>query len=252
MLSQGALSEPGKSHKVQEAAKELGMVGESGYYGQDRREMVQFIPDGTSRLIDIGCGEGLFGARVKERFPSCEVWGLEPQADAAARAATRCDRLLHHPLSDTEELPPAYFDVVTMNDVLEHLPYSEPALEIIKRILKPSGMLILSLPNVCYYLTVRDLVFFKDWEYQDQGILDRTHLRFFTQKSALRMLSQNGFAVKAVQGINEAKLSLPYKTLFSLMPRGFTRQMRFPQFAVVAGLTRHSLTMNGHSAPQSA
>ncbi|MDB5454230.1 MAG: hypothetical protein JWO33_2808 [Caulobacteraceae bacterium] len=202
------------------------------YFAQARPEMLAFVPADTRRLLDIGCSEGGFGALVKERLPDCEVWGVEPSA-AAAKAANRLDRVIARPIEGLAELPTHHFDVVTMNDVLEHLPYSEPALEIVKRVLKPGGRLVLSLPNVRYFINVRDLVLHKDWAYQDFGILDRTHLRFFTQKSAVRLLVENGFAVDQVVGINPWRLGLPYRILKTLAP-GFCGDMYFPQFAIVA------------------
>jgi 2-polyprenyl-3-methyl-5-hydroxy-6-metoxy-1,4-benzoquinol methylase len=203
------------------------------YYQQSRPEMLAFLPPNPKRLIDIGCGEGLFGAAVKARFPACETWGVELVSDAAEKAATRNDHVLKTSFEKPVELPTAHFDVVTMNDVLEHMTWPEPALANVKRILRPDGRLVLSLPNVRYYLNVRDLVFKNDWEYRDCGILDRTHFRFFTSRSATRLLHQNGFQVEQIAGINPSKLKPHYRALFAVAP-GFFHWMRFPQFAVVA------------------
>jgi 2-polyprenyl-3-methyl-5-hydroxy-6-metoxy-1,4-benzoquinol methylase len=203
------------------------------YYQQNRSEMLAFLPVNVGRLIDIGCGEGRFGEAVKARHPNCETWGLEPIAEAAVAATLRNDRVLNMPMEDTVELPTSYFDVVTMNDVLEHMTWPEPALALARRILCPGGKLILSLPNVRYYLNVRDLVFKNDWEYRDFGILDRTHFRFYTTKSATRLLQSNGFEVNQITGINPSHLKLRYRILFGLAPSFFS-WMRFPQFAIVA------------------
>ena len=160
----------------------------AGYYEQRRPEMLQFLPPDLTRLLDIGRGEGLFGEAVKEMYPECETWGIEPVAAAAEKAVLRNDRVIHMSMEDTSELPTTYFDVVTMNDVLEHIAWPEPALAAAKRILKPGGKLILSLPNVQFLSNVLDLVLKNDWEYRKDGILDRTHFRFYTTKSATRLL----------------------------------------------------------------
>jgi SAM-dependent methyltransferase len=209
------------------------MDGSDEYYSQARLEMVRFVPSNTRRLLDIGCSEGRFGAAVKAAIPGCETWGVEPAPEAAKQAATRNDRVINAEISPALDLPQAYFDVVTMNDVLEHIPYSEPTLDLIKRVLKPGGHLVLSLPNVRHYLNARDFLVHKDWEYQDFGVLDRTHFRFFTEKSAKRLLEREGFEVIQISGINGRPLKFHYKALFALAP-GFFRDMRHPQFAVVA------------------
>ncbi len=203
------------------------------YYRKSRSEMLAFLPPQPARLIDIGCGEGFFGEAVKARFPGCETWGVEPVAAAAQSAATRNDHVVHAPLENAPDLPAGHFDAVTMNDVLEHLTWPEPALAMARRILKPDGKLVLSLPNIAHYRVVHDLVFKNDWEYGDYGILDRTHFRFYTTKSATRLLQQNGFTMERVAGINAAPVEWYYRLLFAASPKVFG-WMRFPQFAVVA------------------
>jgi len=203
------------------------------YYHNDRAEMLQFLPPNPTRLIDVGCGEGLFGAAVKTRYPGCETWGVELVADAAQRAALRNDRIIQTPFETAAELPDSYFDVVTMNDVLEHIPWPEPALSTARRILRPGGKLVLSLPNVQFLLNVLNLVKRNDWEYEDWGILDRTHFRFYTTKSAARLLERNGFQVEAITGINAMRPKWYYRMIFRLAPRVF-RWMPYFQFAIVA------------------
>jgi 2-polyprenyl-3-methyl-5-hydroxy-6-metoxy-1,4-benzoquinol methylase len=203
------------------------------YYRQTREEMLDFVPDSARRLLDIGCGEGGFGETVKRRMPACETWGIEPVASAAAIAATKNDRVVCGSFDSELDLPPSYFDVVTMNDVLEHLPRPEPALALAKAVLKADGSLIISVPNVRYYLNVRDLLFRKDWRYTDFGILDRTHLRFFTMRSAVRTVEENGFHVLHAQGVNRDRLKLHYRLLLGMTGR-FLDDMAFPQIAIVA------------------
>ncbi len=209
------------------------MTASAPYYAQSRPEMLSFVPASTRRLLDIGCGEGAFGAAVKHRLPDCEVWGIEPVASAAAVAARSSDRIIANHIEDTPDLPSGHFDVITLNDVLEHLPWSEPVLKLVTRLLKPDGLLVMSIPNVRFFLNVRDLLFRGEWEYQDYGILDRTHFRFFTKKSVVRLLMRNGFDVVQAVGINPVPLKLHYRVLFALAPRSFA-DMAFPQFAVVS------------------
>lgn len=148
-------------------------------------------------------------------------------------AATRNDRVINASLDCVDALPGAYFDVVTMNDVLEHIPWPEPALATARRILKPDGKLVLSLPNVQFLLNVLDLMKHNDWEYQDSGILDRTHFRFYTTKSATRLLERNGFQVEKITGINPIRPKWYYRFVFAMAPKYFY-WMPFFQFALVA------------------
>jgi 2-polyprenyl-3-methyl-5-hydroxy-6-metoxy-1,4-benzoquinol methylase len=203
------------------------------YYANDRSEMLQFLPPHVQRLIDIGCGEGLFGEAVKRRFPNCETWGLEPIKDAADQASRRNDCVICAPLGSSAQIPLASFDVVTMNDVLEHLQWPEPALSAARQLLRPNGKLILSLPNVQFLPNILKLVVENDWEYQDFGVLDRTHFRFFTTKSATRLLEANGYQVESISGINQIRPRWYFRLPISLAPRYF-RWLPFQQFAIVA------------------
>jgi ubiquinone/menaquinone biosynthesis C-methylase UbiE len=202
------------------------------YYVNDRSEILQFLPADAQTLIDVGCGQGLFSAAVKKQFPSCEVWGLEPFSQPAQSARGRCDKLIVQSF-DEANLPEGYFDVVTMLDVLEHMSWPEPALAKVRRILKPGGKVVLSLPNVQYFLNLIELIVRNDWEYKDSGILDRTHLRFYTTKSAARMLEANGFEVEIVAGINPHRPRWFYRPLLAMFPR-VTHWMLFFQFVLVA------------------
>lgn len=219
--------------RVRRPAEAQAAAQASKYYKNDRLEMLRFLPTSPTRLIDIGCGEGFFGEAVKKRFPACETWGIEPVAAVAERAALRNDYVLCSSLEDSSELPIAHFDVVTMNDVLEHIAWPTTALTAVRRILSDEGVLIVSLPNVQFLLNVLDLVKRNEWEYQDSGILDRTHFRFYTAKSAVRLLEQNGFKVERVVGINPMRPKWFYRAVFAMAP-GFFYWMPFFQLAVVA------------------
>lgn len=203
------------------------------YYRKTRQEIMPFLPEKFDRLLDVGCGEGIFGEAVAKRHPGCEVWGLEPVEAVARKAALRTQHLVNAPFEEASELPSQYFDVVTMNDVLEHMTWPEVALTAARRVLKPDGTLVLSLPNVQYLPHVMNLVVRNDWEYQDYGILDRTHFRFYTTKSAVKLLQDNGFRVERLVGINATRLKWYFRVLIALFPKRFG-WMPFVQFVIVA------------------
>ncbi len=207
----------------------------SSYYGHPRREMAPFVPADAARVLDVGCGAGAFAAtlRAARAGRTLEIWGVELSAEAAARAGSVCDRVLvGDAVARVGELPDAHFDCVVMNDVLEHLAEPRLLLREARRVLRPGGALVASLPNVRYFFNVVDLVVHGRWDYVDEGILDRTHLRFFTRGSLGAMLREEGFAVDRMQGINPTG-SLKF-ALVNTLTLGRWSDMRWLQFAVVA------------------
>ncbi len=102
----------------------------------------------------------------------------------------------------SDQCPENHFDLVVCNDVIEHMSDHDKFLEDIKKKLKPGGVMVGSVPNVRYFGNMFKLVVMRDWAYADQGVLDRTHLRFFTRKSLLRTFLEHGYAVERLVGIN--------------------------------------------------
>jgi 2-polyprenyl-3-methyl-5-hydroxy-6-metoxy-1,4-benzoquinol methylase len=159
----------------------------SGYYDNIRNEMLKYLPKNPKTIIDVGCGNGCFGEFLKNETMA-EVWGIEYMDDQATIAKDVLDKVFSGPCEDfIKDLPDNYFDVIYFNDVLEHLvdPYS--VLNNVKSKLTKDGVLISSIPNMRYHNTFVRLLFNKDWLYQDFGVMDFTHLRFFTSKSIKRM-----------------------------------------------------------------
>jgi 2-polyprenyl-3-methyl-5-hydroxy-6-metoxy-1,4-benzoquinol methylase len=182
-----------------EATKSAGV---DGYYSHPRPEMMRFVPKNAQRVLELGCAEGAFAAAVKERT-GAEVWGIELNEKAAEHAATLIDRVLAGDAgARIAELPEAYFDAVICNDVLEHLVDPLAILTQLRSKLKPDGVVVASIPNIRYLPALSKVVFRKDFPQDDFGIFDRTHLRFFTRKSIVRMFTQAGFSVHRIKGIN--------------------------------------------------
>lgn len=204
----------------------------ANYFVNSRPEMLQFVPVDAKKLLDVGCAQGGFAAAIKERQPDCEVWGIEP-TDAAKVAATRLDKVIQGLFSEDLDLPRGYFDVVTMTDVLEHIVDTDAALRLVRELLRPGGTLVLSLPNVQFYVHVYNLIKRNSWEYVDDGIMDRTHVRFFTTKSAQQTLERNGFKVQRIEGLITNWPTGLWRVLFRLF-RKTLYWAKFFQFAVVA------------------
>jgi 2-polyprenyl-3-methyl-5-hydroxy-6-metoxy-1,4-benzoquinol methylase len=173
----------------------------TGYHGHARLEMVDYVPPGVRRVADVGCGEGLFGAALRAR--GAEVWGIEIDEAAAATARTRLDRVLVGDVAAAmAELPAGAFDCIVFNDVLEHLIDPRAILRAAKTRLAPGGVIVCSIPNVRHYRNLWNLIVHKQWRYEDAGTLDRTHLRFFTERSIADMFDELGFETLRLEGIN--------------------------------------------------
>ncbi len=177
-------------------------VGLGLYHGQPRHEVVDRIPRGTRRLLDVGCANGAFGMTVKERL-GAEVWGIEIHEPAARVAQKRLDRvLIGDALASMATMPEGHFDCVTFNDVLEHLVDPEALLRETKKHLAPGGVVIASIPNVRHWEVLYNLVWKGNFDYADWGVLDRTHLRFFTIRSIAKLFDAAGYQLRAADGIN--------------------------------------------------
>jgi 2-polyprenyl-3-methyl-5-hydroxy-6-metoxy-1,4-benzoquinol methylase len=202
------------------------------YYSQSRPEMFKYIPQNAKNILDVGCGEGAFGQQLKKDIKA-EVWGIELDNNAGAIAQTKLDKVYFGDVNQLlDTLPDKYFDCIVFNDILEHLvdPYS--ILDKIKSKLNQGGVIVCSLPNVRYFLTLKDLLVHKQWKYEDAGILDKTHLRFFTFKSIVEMFDSLDYIIEIIEGINSIK-SWKFK-LLNFLALGYLTDTKYLQFACVA------------------
>jgi 2-polyprenyl-3-methyl-5-hydroxy-6-metoxy-1,4-benzoquinol methylase len=174
-------------------------------YGDNpRHEVVPFLPAGVTSALDIGCGRGGFGVSLRTAYgPGARLVGVEAVAEQAQRAR-RDDGF--------EEVVEGYFpdalagraeryDLVTFNDVLEHVVDPLEVLRATVPLLTEGGRVLAAIPNVGYAPVVLDLARNR-WEYTDEGILDRTHLRFFTRATCIGLFEDAGFEVEQCVGIN--------------------------------------------------
>jgi 2-polyprenyl-3-methyl-5-hydroxy-6-metoxy-1,4-benzoquinol methylase len=210
----------------------------SHYYSAPRREMLAFVPESAQHVLEIGCGEGGFGAELKRvRLASgrrIHVTGVELMEARAAVAQTRLDQVLRGDIeSDALDLARAHFDCIVCNDVLEHLVAPWDVLRRLAEHLRPGGHVVASIPNVRYWGVVKGLLFDADWRYEGEGVLDATHLRFFTRKSIARMFTQCDYTVERLDGINVQVSGWKFEAL-NLLTAGRLNDIKFWQFAVVA------------------
>jgi 2-polyprenyl-3-methyl-5-hydroxy-6-metoxy-1,4-benzoquinol methylase len=164
--------------------------------GGERRRLLERAPPAAT-VLDVGCWSGFNGDHLLSSR-ACTVDGVEPDA-AMAELAARTYRRVHvctleealaGPLADAR----ASYDVILLMDVLEHLIDPEGALRACATLVSPGGQLLVSVPNVAHW-SVRKRLLTGHWEYEDSGILDRTHLHFFTFATAERLAAKAGLTV---------------------------------------------------------
>jgi SAM-dependent methyltransferase len=191
--------------------------------------MVPFVPRGATSVLDVGCSRGRFGTTLREANPQQRLFGIEPDPVAAAEAEAEAVYEQVICGSFPSDLPDGRaFDCIVFNDVLEHVVDPWTTLRRAKEFLAPGGRVVASIPNVRHYIVVRDLLVHGRWEYADWGVLDRTHLRFFTRASIEELFDSADLEIETLVPIN------PIKVRRAALLVGPFRDMRYPQFAVVA------------------
>jgi len=157
-------------------------------------QVVQLVGSGHD-VLDVGCADGDVGRLLQET--GNRVSGLDRDEEAAEKARADLERVVVADL-DTSSLldhfEAASFDVVVLADVLEHLREPERALREATELLREGGRLVLSVPNVAHG-ALRLALLQGRWTYTAAGLLDRTHLHFFTRTSLLQLLEGVGLAV---------------------------------------------------------
>lgn len=169
---------------------------EQSYYQGANERILNRVPEVAKRILDVGCAAGRLGEILKKERPDREVWGIEAIHEVAAEAKERLDHVI---IGDVEQmdpypLPERYFDCLICGDVLEHLRDPQTVLTRLRKHLTPGATLITNVPNIGHWSVVAGLLQGK-FEYADKGLLDRTHLRFFTPESLKNMLWEAGYLV---------------------------------------------------------
>jgi SAM-dependent methyltransferase len=172
-------------------------------------KMIEMVGFGK-RVVDFGCWTGFVARHLKER--GCHVTGIEIDPRAAEAAKEVCDRVIVADL-DEIDLPSALdgdtYDVGLFGDVLEHLKCPQRVLGQMRGLLAPGGYIVLSVPNITH-ASVRLMMLQGRFDYEDTGILDDTHLKYYTRKSIGDLLESRGYMVDVMdwteQRVSESQL----------------------------------------------
>ncbi|MDF5719224.1 MAG: methyltransferase domain-containing protein [Rhizonema sp. PD37] len=176
------------------------------------KKMLRLVGN-NKRVIDFGCAVGDFAQMLTAK--GCQVTGVEVNPQAAKVAEQYCEQVLVVDLdfvSLTEILPKQAFDVVVFGDVLEHLRDPWKLLEETRQLLKPEGYVVASIPNIAHG-AIRLALLQGRFEYMTQGILDNTHLRFFTRKTVEELFARSGYFVNQME-----RTKIPVLSMSNLIP----------------------------------
>jgi 2-polyprenyl-3-methyl-5-hydroxy-6-metoxy-1,4-benzoquinol methylase len=173
------------------------MNADPTYYQQARPEVAALVPTTARRVLDVGCAEGVLGRHLLERGVA-EVVGIEQVPEVAIRAGKRLTRVLCGDVS-TVDLPPnlGTFDCIVFADVLEHLANPTETLRRFLPLLAPGGTIAASIPNVRHHAIIHMLAE-GHWTYHDNGVMDRTHLKFFTLKEIQALFEGEGLEIRTL------------------------------------------------------
>ncbi|BAZ09920.1 type 11 methyltransferase [Calothrix sp. NIES-4071] len=191
--------------KIMEKSKDLikdypsfdGLTEESLEDNSSLKKTLHFVGK-NKRVVDFGCATGYLAQLLK--LNGCVVTGVDYNQEAAQEAERYCQEVIVADLdftSVTEIFPNQKFDVAIFGDVLEHLRNPWKVLEDTKNILEPDGYIVASIPNIAHG-AIRLALLQGKFEYTQFGILDNTHLRFFTKKTIEDLFETTGYSIKAI------------------------------------------------------
>ncbi len=169
------------------------------YYQELRHPMLSLVRGKPKRILEIGCASGQTLAYMRDRGADFVV-GIEYSADAAALAKARgVGNIIVGDFERMEvDLEPSSFDLLIAGHVLEHLADPWTALKRLRKFLRPGGQLVGGLPNVRCQSVLLPLLLHGKWEYQPSGIMDWTHLRFFSRQTIKDLLEKTGFIIECI------------------------------------------------------
>jgi 2-polyprenyl-3-methyl-5-hydroxy-6-metoxy-1,4-benzoquinol methylase len=173
------------------------------YFSNIRTDLINLIDSNRKNLkiLEIGAayGETLF--YLKQNNVASEVVGIDLFEDVNNKHNYKnLDRFIFGNIEDIDLIEYTdYFDLILLPDVLEHLIEPKPVLEKIKKYLKSDGKIIVSMPNIRHYSALHKIFIKGDFTYEESGIFDYTHMRFYCKKNIAELLLSSGYKVEKTQ-----------------------------------------------------
>jgi len=198
-----------------------------------RHELVKHIPLDCRNVLEVGCGLGLTGEMIKNEL-GCQVFGIDVSDDAIEHAREKnCYTALACVNIEEDDSPfdSQAFDCILYPDVLEHLVDPWSLLAKHTTLLNPGGTIIASIPNVRHFSALFPLLFRGKWQYQEMGILDSSHLRFFTRHSIIELFEKSNLEIACLENKLLAKKKIKKLNRWT---RGVFKDFITLQYIVVA------------------
>ena len=207
------------------------MAETAAYYSKVREVFFHKIEKGNNTILEFGCAEGRTGAAIKKAALAEYYVGVDIHQASIDIAITLLDEAICANLDDFDfsKLGSNRFDYVICGDVLEHLYDPWNAVSEIFGLIKPDGKLIITLPNTRHYSVSGSLFFKGEWRYCDAGILDRTHIRFFTKDTLKNLFSNEQYKLCGIEPLFWGRRD----SLINNMTLGIFEGLLAPQWLLV-------------------
>jgi len=177
---------------------DLNLMEQTPIHEMHNHDLLSFIPVGATRIVEVGCSSGALAREYKKSLPGCHYFGIEIDSEYAAMARRFCDQV---EAFDIEEVNQDFWSSVVdrdcwvFGDTLEHLRNPWLILKRVYESLQPGGVVVACIPNAQHWsLQVR--LNMGDFRYEPNGLLDKTHLRWFTRQTIVEMFHGAGFVIE--------------------------------------------------------
>ncbi|VAW45913.1 hypothetical protein MNBD_GAMMA03-245 [hydrothermal vent metagenome] len=198
------------------------------YFSNARHDLIRFIPKRNNQsILEVGAGTCETLVTLKKKQYANFVVGVDLVAIANSNQSNPIvDDFIVGNIESIELNYVEFFDVILLGDVLEHLVDPWVTVKKLSNYLKKGGIIISSIPNFLYYKNLKTVIFDADFKYQDDGILDRTHLRFFCKKNIIEIFESNQFDITLLSSNFDLEKGKKYQLcrVFAFMHKYFVTQ----------------------------
>jgi 2-polyprenyl-3-methyl-5-hydroxy-6-metoxy-1,4-benzoquinol methylase len=203
------------------------------YHQWVRREIEPLLPKQCTHILEVGAGAGATLKWLKTLYPKAETTAVEINPALLDELKLNADLAIIGPVDQTIAQLKTY-DLILLLDVLEHLPDPTETLQKLTKLLNPEGRVIVSVPNIAHLSVSIPLLLQRRFDYQQAGILDRTHLRFFVEGTAIKLLNDANLNVTEalISGIQG-----PGAKVFNFLTFGLLRHYVAKQYIMLGQLS---------------